>query len=151
MEPVLQRRGFENLGLQLLFAPIRLLVGAGVPAVVSDQKKRTLLDFGKFLQEAGVGLDLVERRGEGYGALTPSQSVKRERAYRSISQFVPKDPDAAKEFLAQLNRIRQQLLDGHQLTPPDRDALYSFCCGVLARLDQERAELFEGAEEEVWA
>ena len=147
MEAIAVRRSFENLGLQLLFAPIRSLVGTE-GAKVSERKQQALKDLGRFFQEARSGLDLVEdRRAGGYGSLvTLEESVKAERAYGSISAILPKDSAKAKELLDSLERVRLSLLNGEPLKPEERKALHEFCKIVLDHLDQQRYRSFSGSQ-----
>jgi hypothetical protein len=145
MEATILRRDFENLGLQFLFAPIRTMLADEEQSHLlrlTSKERQLLTDFGKFLEEALRGLNLVvERKHLGFSSLaTLVDSAKAESAYFAIRPLLPRRPDRAKTFLRELKTIRAQMFKRRVVHDADREKLDSFCRSVLVHLHQERFE-----------
>lgn len=141
MEPfaLYLRRNLENLGLQLLFAPIRSLVGVELPKEIPLKKKQALVNLKSFLDTAITGIELKRTRQKKRPPLliASDEKIKAERAYQAISSILPWDLEEAKEKLQEIRAIVEQILNGKPLPDNDREKLHSFCREVLGYLDQE--------------
>lgn len=151
MEAIALRRSFENLGLQGLFAQIRVLVGTTLPSEIPDKERQALEDLGGLFKKVEDGVDLmVKRRTDGYASLTSLEdSIKAERAYRVIYPVLASDPNQAKSELAELDKIRKRILEGNHADETDSKKLHSFCRRTLAHLNRERFESFRDTQN-IW-
>ncbi len=142
MEAIALQRGFENLGLQLLFAPIRSLLGRQIPNKIPEKKRQAVVDLKRFLDNASAGIDLmVEPRKNGFASLaTLDESVKAERAYRAIHSVIPSDAELGKEFLNKIKMSCDKVIEGRPCSEEERKELYLFCRDIIAHLDRERFE-----------
>lgn len=151
MEAIALQSGFENLGLQLLFAPIRSLLGRQIPEKLSEKKRQPVVDLKNFLDIASAGIDLtVERRKNGFASLaTLDESVRAERAYRAIRTVIPSEAERGKELLNKIKMTCDNIVEGRPCSEDERKELYSFCRDIIAHLDRERFEYLKDTEN-IW-
>ncbi len=142
MEAIALRKSFENLGLQLLFSEVGLLVGIQLPEELPSEEKQALLDLKEFLRTAINGLELVSiRRSGGYKSLaTLKDSIKAERAYTSVKPVLPSDFEEAKALLSDLETIVEKIIKGESIENDNRKRLHTFCRRMLSYLDRDRFE-----------